>query len=82
MLARIMGTLLVLFGLFLAFVYCASVFRNGWNDGLVRMTEFRPNEVPAGLGALFAIAFGITGFVRGGKRRDQRSSASAPTERR
>jgi len=60
---KIMGTLLIVFGLFLGGIYCASVFRHGWDDGLTRITEFRSNEVPAGVGAVFAIAFGLTGFI-------------------
>jgi hypothetical protein len=64
MAGRIMGAVLIVFGLGFGAIYCASVFRHGWDYGLSRIMEFRATEVPAAIGAVVAIALGTTGFVR------------------
>ncbi|HEY2345743.1 MAG TPA: hypothetical protein VGH80_07660 [Xanthomonadaceae bacterium] len=65
---KIAGIVLILFGLLLGAGYYEQVFRHGWNEGLSRAEEFRPQETTWAVGSVFAIAIGLGAFVRKKKK--------------
>ena len=65
---KIAGIVLILFGLLLGAAYYEQVFRHGWNEGLSRAEEFRPQETMWAVGSVFAVGIGMTAFFRKKKK--------------